>query len=302
MGTPGFAVTSLQYLLEAGYPIVGVVTAPDKPGGRGLKQLISSPVKLFAEEHKLNLLQPTNLKSKTFIEELRLLKADLQMVVAFRMLPEVVWSMPAKGTMNLHGSLLPAYRGAAPIHWAVIRGEAITGVTTFILQREIDTGQILAQREIPILDEDDTGTVHDRMMHVGAALVVASVDLITSGNFILKPQDDSKVSYAPKIHHEDGKINWGLSVREVYNLIRGMSPYPGAWTLLDGSECKIWKAGIYSGKVESTPGAIRLLEKKVIVQAADGEIELQEIQMAGKKRMKTQEFLNGYKIRNWSLT
>ena len=302
MGTPGFAVTSLQYLLEAGYPIVGVVTAPDKPGGRGMKQMISSPIKQFAEEHNLNLLQPTNLKAKLFIDELRSLKADLQVVVAFRMLPEVVWSMPSKGTMNLHGSLLPAYRGAAPIHWAVIRGEAITGVTTFMLQREIDTGQILAQREMSILDEDDTGTVHDRMMHVGAALVVASIDLIAIGNFTLKPQDDTKVSFAPKIHHEDGKINWGNSVMEVHNLIRGMSPFPGAWTLLDGSECKIWKASIYSAKVNMIPGTMRLLEKRLIVQAAGGEIELEEIQVAGKKRMKAQEFLNGYKVRNWSLT
>lgn len=302
MGTPGFAVTSLQYLMEAGYPIVGVVTAPDKPGGRGMKQMISSPVKQFAEEHNLKLLQPTNLKSKSFIDELRALQADLQVVVAFRMLPEVVWSMPSKGTMNLHGSLLPAYRGAAPIHWAVIRGEVITGVTTFMLQREIDTGEILAQREMAILDIDDTGAVHDRMMHIGAGLIVASVDMLAIGKFTLKPQDETKASFAPKIHHEDGKINWGLGVKDVYNLVRGMSPYPGAWTILDGTECKIWKASFYSSKVDSTPGTMRSQEKKLIVQAADGEVEFEEIQMAGKKRMKTQEFLNGYKIRNWSLT
>ena len=179
MGTPAFAVTSLQFLLEAGYPIVGVVTAPDKLGGRGMKQIISSPVKQFAVDHDLPVLQPGNLKSKDFLEKLKALKADLQVVVAFRMLPEAVWNMPPKGTLNLHGSLLPAYRGAAPIQWAVIRGETSTGVTTFLLQHEIDTGQILQLREIPILPDEDTGTLHDRMMLVGAGLVVSTVDEIS---------------------------------------------------------------------------------------------------------------------------
>lgn len=302
MGTPGFAVPSLQFLLEAGYPIVGVVTAPDKPGGRGMKQMISSPVKQFAIEHHLTILQPTNLKSKLFIQELRQLKADLQVVVAFRMLPEVVWNMPVRGTMNLHGSLLPAYRGAAPIQWAIIKGEKSTGVTTFLLQHEIDSGQILLQRPIPILDDDDTGSLHDRMMIAGAGLVVASVDLIANGNFKLLPQNETLVSHAPKIHHEDGHINWKSNVRDINNLIRGMSPYPGAWTLVDGTECKIWRSKSYSTLQVNEIGRMHKEGKSLIVQASDGEIELIEIQLAGKKRMAVQDFLNGYQVKNWSLT
>jgi len=302
MGTPAFAVASLQYLMEAGYPIVGVVTAPDKPGGRGMKQMISSPVKQFAVEYGLRLLQPANLKSKAFIAELRALKADLQVVVAFRMLPEIVWSMPSKGTMNLHGSLLPAYRGAAPIQWAIIRGEETTGVTTFLLQHEIDTGQILLQREIPILDEDDTGSLHDRMMTIGAGIVVASVDLISLGNFTPKLQDEAKVSHAPKIHHEDARIDWNKSSRDIYNLIRGMSPYPGAWTRLDDIECKIWKSEIFSSGTNSPAGTIRMEGKALVAATNDGEIKLMEIQPAGKKRMNVRDFVNGYTIRNWFLT
>lgn len=302
MGTPGFAVASLQFLMEAGYPIAGVVTAPDKPGGRGMKQMISSPVKQFATAHALTLLQPSNLKSKVFVAELKALQADLQIVVAFRMLPEVIWAMPPKGTMNLHGSLLPAYRGAAPIHWAVIRGEKITGVTTFLLQHQIDTGQILLQNEMPILKGDDTGSVHDRMMMIGAGLVVASADLITIGQYHLYDQDESKVSHAPKIHHEDGHIHWVSTSVDIYNLIRGMSPYPGAWTVLDGLECKIWKSIIYSAENNKNPGSMRIEGKSLIVQAMDGEIELLEIQMAGKKRMSVPDFINGYRIKNWFLT
>ncbi len=302
LGTPGFAVPSLQFLLEAGYPIVGVVTAPDKPGGRGMKQVISSPVKNFAAEHGLPILQPGNLKSKVFLKLLRGLKADLQVVVAFRMLPEVVWDMPFKGTMNLHGSLLPAYRGAAPIQWALIRGEKSTGVTTFLLQHEIDSGQILLQRALPILEEDDTGSLHDRMMIAGAGLVVASVDLLTLGQFALQPQDETLISHAPKIQHEHGHINWRSNVRDIHNLVRGMSPYPGAWTILDGLECKLWKSKIYSSQQAHEPGTMHKAGKSLIVQTYDGELELLEIQMAGKKRMNVQDFLNGYKVKNWSLT
>jgi methionyl-tRNA formyltransferase len=302
MGSPGFAVTTLQYLLDSGYPVVGVVTAPDKPGGRGMKEMISTAVKQFALAHHLRVLQPANLKSTSFLDELKSLEADLQVVVAFRMLPEVVWNMPSKGTINLHGSLLPAYRGAAPIHWAVIRGEISTGVTTFMLQREIDTGKVLLQRALPILPDDDTGAVHDRMMHIGAGLVIASIDLIASGMARLKDQDESQVSYAPKIHHEDGRIHWSHNTRDIYNLVRGMSPFPGAWTLLDGTECKIWKARIFSSQLTNKPGTLLQKGKTLLVQAIDGEIELLEVQMAGKKRMKVQDFLNGYKIKDWSLT
>lgn len=302
MGTPGFAVTSLQFLMDAGYPIIAVITAPDKPGGRGMKQMISSPVKQFALAHGLTILQPTNLKSKRFLATLQSLEADLQIVVAFRMLPEQVWSMPPKGTMNLHGSLLPAYRGAAPIHWAVIRGEKITGVTTFMLRHEIDTGGILLQREIPILPTDDTGSLHDRMAYIGAGLVVASADLIVSGQIRLKTQDETKASHAPKIHHEDGHIEWNQGVNSVYNLIRGMSPYPGAWALLDGETCKIWKVKKHHSPATGAPGTLRLDGKKLLIQAQDGELELEEIQLSGKRRMNTVDFINGYKIRDWSMS
>ena len=302
MGTPEFAVASLQILLDAGYGIAGVVTAPDKPGGRGMKQLISSPVKKFALEHHLPLLQPTNLKSQSFLDALKALKADLQVVVAFRMLPEVVWNMPPKGTLNLHGSLLPALRGAAPIHWAVIRGLRVTGVTTFLLQHEIDTGNILLQREIPILEEDTTGTLHDRMMHLGAGLVVATADLIASGHALSIPQDESKVSHAPKINHMDGHINWTVPATQIYNLIRGMAPYPGAWTILDGKECKIWKAAIHQTHAKSQPGAIRVEGKKLLAETGEGVLEILEVQQEGKRKMSARDFLNGYQIRTWFLT
>lgn len=302
MGTPDFAVTSLQYLVEAGYPVVGVITAPDKPGGRGMKQMITSAVKKFALEHELHLLQPTNLKSKSFQSQLKSLQADLHVVVAFRMLPESVWSMPRLGTMNLHGSLLPAYRGAAPIHWAIIRGEKNTGVTTFLLQHEIDTGKILLQREVPILESDDTGTLHDRMMYTGASLVVASVDQLASGTFSLLDQDNSKASHAPKIFHEDSHVDWNKPISAIYNHIRGMAPFPGAWTTLDGVECKILKSQIHSFKGDSTPGKLSLEGKHLLASGQDGVLEIMEVQMAGKRKMTVTDFLNGYKIRDWSLT
>lgn len=302
MGTPDFAVASLQYLLEAGYPIVGVITAHDKSGGRGMKEMITSAVKKYALEHNLPLLQPVNLKSKSFLNELKSLNADLQVVVAFRMLPEAVWNMPRLGTMNLHGSLLPAYRGAAPIQWAIIRGEKSTGVTTFLLQHQIDTGKILLQREIPILDDDDTGTLHNRMMYAGAGLVVATVDQLCSGKITSENQDESKASHAPKIFHHDGQINWNKSIHEIYNLIRGMAPYPGAWTTLDGIECKILKSKIHAFRSDSTPGQMSLYGKHVFVQTIDGVLEILEVQMAGKRKMNVTDLLNGYKIKDWSLT
>jgi len=226
MGTPEFAVPSLQYLIDAGYPVVGVITAPDKPGGRGMKQIISSPIKEYATTHGIPVLQPVNLKAKEFAAELSRLEADLQVVVAFRMLPEVIWKMPPMGTINLHGSLLPAYRGAAPIQWAIINGDQTTGVTTFRLQHAIDTGEILLQREIPILKEDDVATLHDRMKYIGASLVVSSVDLLSKGEAITMKQNSDLVSHAPKIFHEDAHIDWNQSATQIFNLIRGMSPYP----------------------------------------------------------------------------
>lgn len=301
MGTPAFAVPSLQILLEAGYPVAGVVTATDKTGGRGNKEILVSAVKKFALDNHLKLLQPDNLKSKGFLNELQELKADLQVVVAFRMLPEVVWNMPQFGTMNLHASLLPAYRGAAPINWAIINGETTTGLTTFLLKHEIDTGHILSQREMPILEEDDAGSLHDRMMIAGAGLVLGSVDMIATKNIITTPQNDNLASHAPKIHHQDGHIVWNRPMEEIQNLIRGMSPYPGAWTMLDGKELKIFKARKYSD-LQTKPTGILTMEKKMIVQAKDGEIELTEVQQSGKKRMPAEEFIRGYKVKDWQLT
>lgn len=267
-----------------------------------MKQMIESPVKQFALAHGLKLWQPTNLKSKEFAAELLAAKADLQVVVAFRMLPLSIWSMPSKGTINLHGSLLPAYRGAAPIQWAIIRGETTTGVTTFMLQQEIDTGAVLLQRAIPILNEDDAGSLHDRMMHVGAGLVVATVDQICEGTIQPKMQDDTKASHAPKIFHQDGHIDWKKSAVEINNLVRGLSPVPGAWSMLDEQEIKIWKTRVLEGRFDSVVGKMKLDRKSIHVQTGHGIIELMEVQPAGKRRMKIQDFINGYKIRNWSLT
>lgn len=302
MGTPDFAVPSLQFLLDAGYPIAGVVTAPDKTGGRGLKQKIISPVKKFAEAHQLTILQPVNLKSKKFLTQLKALKPDLQVVVAFRMLPEQVWNIPSLGTINLHGSLLPAYRGAAPIQWAIIKGGKMTGLTTFFLTHTIDTGNIICQLEIPILKNDTAGTLHDRMMQAGAGLLLGTVDLIVSGNAISIAQDESKISHAPKINHEISRIDWTADVENIYNLIRGMSPHPGAWSVIDNTEMKVFNARIYSDYRSNRPGTLRLFERKLLVQAGNGELEILDVQIAGKKRMSAEAFVNGMKIKDWLLT
>ena len=303
MGTPGFAVPALQYLLDAGYPVVGVITAPDKPGGRGMKQMITSPVKQFAEQHGLRVLQPVSLKSKVFKAELRSLQADLQVVVAFRMLPESVWAMPHLGTLNLHGSLLPAYRGAAPIQWAIIRGEKVTGVTTFLLRHEIDTGDILLQREIPILANDNASTLHDRMMQIGAGLVLATVDQLAAGIARPVPQHDALASHAPKIFHADARIDWTRTAAAVHNFIRGMSPYPGAWTTLDNLEFKILKAHPASAITDlSVPGKLILHGQALMAGTVNGWLELDEVQLTGKRRMTAREFVNGYRIKDWSAT
>lgn len=303
MGTPDFAVPSLQYLVEAGYPVVGVVTAPDKPGGRGMKQMISSPVKRFAEAKGLRVLQPPALKARSFVSALQDLKADLQVVVAFRMLPEIVWSMPRLGTLNLHGSLLPAYRGAAPIQWAIIRGESVTGVTTFMLQHAIDTGDVLLQRPVPILPDDNASRLHDRMMHVGAGLVLATVDLIASGSARPRPQQEDLASHAPKIFHADAAIDWNRPQQQVHDFIRGMSPYPGAWTLLDEQEWKILAARPVDFSMETPePGKLSADGQHLLAGTKDGWLELLEVQLQGKRRMEAREFLNGYRIRKWSLT
>lgn len=297
MGTPEFAVPSLDILYQNGYDIVGVITATDKQGGRGGKQLIQSAVKKYAVEKGIKVLQPKNLKAPEFLEELRSLQADLQVVVAFRMLPEVVWNMPPIGTINLHGSLLPAYRGAAPIHWAVINGEKETGVTTFFLKHEIDTGDMLMQEKLPIYPDDNTGNVHDRMMELGANVVLASVQKIDSKHYTLQPQDNSKVSKAPKIRTETCEINFDQTTDQVYNFIRGMSPFPTAWTTLEGKKLKVFKASKGVDAPLNEPGHFTTDGKKYLrFFTLDGYVDLEDLQLQGKKRMKIKDFLNGYKF------
>ncbi len=300
MGTPEFAVASLQALVEAGCTITGVVTAPDKPAGRGM-QLQQSAVKKYAVEKGLVVLQPEKLKSPHFLSALAALEADLQVVVAFRMLPEVVWSMPALGTINVHGSLLPQYRGAAPINWAIIRGEQETGVTTFKLQHAIDTGNILLQERIAITDAETAGTLHDKMKLAGAGLLVKTVQALAAGTLEEKPQvsiaDEASIKHAPKIFTETGKIDWNKPVAEVYNLIRGLSPYPAAFTLFDGKTLKIFAAHKKEEPPTHQPGAWDTDKKSYLRFACtDGYIEIKELQLEGKKRMQVADFLRGYRF------
>jgi methionyl-tRNA formyltransferase len=299
MGTPEFAVTSLNALVEAGCNIVAVITAPDKPAGRGM-ELQQSAVKKYAVSKNLPVLQPEKLKNPAFLEELKALKADLQICVAFRMLPEVVWNMPPMGTINLHGSLLPQYRGAAPINWAVINGEKETGVTTFKLQQEIDTGDILLQESFPIKETDTAGTIHDIMMHVGAGLLLKTVEGLADGSLREIPQllsTDQTLHHAPKIFTETCEINAAHSVEQVYNLIRGLSPYPAAFTFLKGKKLKIYRAE----KINTIPGqgvGEFSTDGKTYLHLAcsDGSLNLLEIQLEGKKRMLTEDFLRGYRF------
>jgi len=297
LGTPDFAVESLDALINAGKNIVAVVTAPDKPAGRG-QQLQASAVKICAEKHQIPLLQPSNLKDPTFIEQLKGYHADLQIVVAFRMLPEVVWNMPKLGTFNLHGSLLPNYRGAAPIHWAVINGEKETGVTTFFLKHEIDTGDLLFQEKEVINETDTTGDVYERLMKKGAQLVVKTVDAIEKNNYSPIPQIySSDLKTAPKLTKETGHIDWSKPGKEIYNLIRGLQPFPGAYTTLDNKTLKIQSAQfIPNNQVEkSIIGSYYSDGKNYLhFKVKDGEIAVLECQLEGKKKMKIDEFLRGY--------
>lgn len=297
MGTPDFAVPSLEILLENGYNIVGVITATDKYGGRGNKKLIESAVKKFAVSKGIKVLQPKNLKAPEFVEELRSLKADLQVVVAFRMLPVVVWDMPSIGTFNLHGSLLPKYRGAAPIHWAVIRGEKETGVTTFFLKHEIDTGDVLFQEKMEIGENETTGQVHDRMMHLGANVVLKTVKAIEKGDYELKPQDDSLVTKAPKLNKEICEISFDQSTEEVHNFIRGLSPFPAAWTTLDGQQLKLFSSTKEIIAHNFEPGKYLSDNKNYLkFSTKDGFVNIHELQLQGKRRMNIRDFLNGYKF------
>lgn len=306
MGTPEFAVESLRCLVEGGYKVVGVVTMPDKPVGRGHK-IQYSPVKQYALAQGLPLLQPEKLKDEAFLEALRAWKADLQIVVAFRMLPEVVWNMPRLGTFNLHASLLPQYRGAAPINWAVINGETETGVTTFFLKHEIDTGEVIRQVRVPIADTDNVGTVHDRLMALGGKLVVETVDDILNGTVRGIPQEEMKVEGglhpAPKIFKDTCRIDWSHSVKSIYDFVRGLSPYPAAWTELvqpDGQklQMKVFETGKMPGAADGcAPGTLRTDGKTYLrVAAADGWVDIRALQLPGKRRLATDEWLRGFHL------
>jgi len=302
MGTPAFAVASLDALVKSGCNIVGVVTAPDKPGGRGML-LQESAVKKYAMEHQLPVLQPEKLKNPAFIDELRTLKADLQIVVAFRMLPEVVWNMPAMGSVNLHGSLLPQYRGAAPINWAVMNGEKETGVTTFKLKHEIDTGDILLQESFPIAVDDDAGIVHDRMMELGAKVLVKTVVGLADGSIHEKAQSISKnlsedsLKHAPKIFTETCEINFNHTTAAVHNFIRGLSPYPAAFSFLHGKKIKVFTAKKIMTEPTHEPGIVHTDEKTFLYFACkDGYISVLNLQLEGKNRMPVQDFLRGYRF------
>lgn len=313
MGTPDFAVESLKALVENNYKVVGVITAPDKPAGRG-RQLSESAVKKYAVENNLNVLQPEKLKNPEFLAELESLKADLQIVVAFRMLPEIVWNMPPMGTFNLHASLLPQYRGAAPLNWAIINGESETGVTTFLLSHEIDTGQIIFQEKIGIGENDSVGDLHDRMMAIGSQLVLKTVDALAEGK--IEPIDQEKlienqdrIRQAPKIFKEDCLIDWTRDTESVRNLIRGLSPYPAAWTELVHSEkqeiltAKIYAAQTDNSAMPAAPGTLLTDGKKYLkIACTDGWLSITDIQLSGKKRMKTDELLRGFHdLENWQV-
>jgi methionyl-tRNA formyltransferase len=297
MGTPDFAVPSLDILVQNGYQIVGVVTAADKPGGRaGIQE---SAVKKYAVEHGLPLLQPLKLKDPAFVQALQDCKADLQVVVAFRMLPEVVWQMPRLGTLNLHGSLLPKYRGAAPINHAIINGEKETGVTTFFLQHEIDTGDVIQQRKIEIGPDETAGELHDRMMAVGAEVVLETVNAIRDGVVTTYPQPDAAATHAPKIFHQTCEINFDQPQQKVHDFIRGLSPYPCAWAKLkDGKTLKIIKAEVGEPVTDAVvPGTFTVPKKGLLtVKTQGGYLNILEVQLEGKRRMMAKELLNGYEV------
>ena len=304
MGTPDFAVASLQRLVENNFNIVGVITAPDKPAGRG-RNIQQSAVKTYAVSQDIKVLQPTKLKDETFLSELKALKADLQIVVAFRMLPEAVWNMPPMGTFNLHGSLLPKYRGAAPLNWAVINGDKETGVTTFKLKHEIDTGNIMFQEKIAIGADDNVGSIHDRLMELGANLVVKTVEAIASDTveFIDQEQliqEGQDSTHAPKIFKDDCLINWNAEGQQIKNLVRGLSPYPAAWTNLykDGKAsktAKIFEVDFVKADHSLDPGTVESDDKANIkVACTNGFIDIKMLQLSGKKRMTTEEFLRGF--------
>ena len=303
MGTPEFASTSLKRLVTEGYNIVAVVTTPDKPAGRGQK-LHESDVKLTAKELGLPILQPEKLRDESFLEAMRELNIDLGIVIAFRMLPEVVWAMPRLGTFNLHASLLPQYRGAAPINWAIINGEKRTGVTTFLLNHEIDKGAIIEQESVDILPEDNIGTLYDKLMNIGSELVTRTVDKLAEGNYTTIEQmhiDESTLKPAPKIFKEDGRIDWAKRGEDIINLVRGLSPYPAAWSAIynNGAECgsmKIFTARFEADSKSGNVGEVVTDAKSTFgVRCADGVVYFEDVQLAGKRRMAIKELLLGWR-------
>jgi methionyl-tRNA formyltransferase len=298
MGTPEFAVATLRTLVENEYEIVGVITAPDKPAGRGQK-LHESDIKKYADAQNLNILQPANLKEDKFIEELKALDANLQIVVAFRMLPEVVWKMPKYGTFNLHASLLPNYRGAAPIHWAIINGESQTGVTTFFIDQKIDTGAIILQDKIEIENDETVGNLHDRLMNIGSQLVLKTVKVIENGNAITRIQPKSQIQKtAQKLNKENCKIDWNMSVNDIYNKIRGLNPFPSAWCYLQDGEqtltIKVFDVEKANENHSKSIGSIESLKEALKVAVKDGYIFIKEMQLPGKRKMDVKSLLNGH--------
>lgn len=319
MGTPDFAVPTLERLIEKGYNVVGVITMPDKPIGRHQSQLQASPVKECALKHNIPVLQPERLKDEDFLEELKALKADLQIVVAFRMLPEAVWAMPRLGTFNLHAALLPQYRGAAPINWAIINGDRETGITTFFLDHQIDTGEVIQQERVPIGPDDNVEDVHDRLMSLGADLVAETVQNIIEGRIKPIPQEqmhtDEPLRPAPKIFRETCQIQWEKhTVDTAHNFVRGLSPYPGAWTTIvapDGKETvmKIYRTSKVAAGQErnATEASVPTLETSkngapsLGISMPGGTLLVEELQLAGKKRMRTEDFLRGTSLEGWRL-
>ena len=313
MGTPEFAVASLQQLVEGGYNVVAVVTQPDKPVGRHQEQLQPSQVKQYAVAHGIPVLQPVKMKDPEFVEELRSYKADLQVVVAFRILPEIVWAMPRFGTFNVHAALLPQYRGAAPINWAVINGETETGVTTFFLDKNIDTGRIIMQKHFPIPDEADVEYVYDGLMHLGADIAIETIDKmlenngniesIAQGDFSQFSEDELKP--APKIFKETCQINWKLPAKRVYDFVRGLSPYPGTWTNMEEngkqSVLKIFKTAKTSATGDEEVGSVKVEKGRLYVMCGDAWLEILELQIAGKKRMNARDFLNGMRDKTFQM-
>lgn len=308
MGTPDFAVATLKTLQENRFNIVGVVTVPDKPAGRG-QQIQESAVKKYASSQHLNILQPVSLKDPLFVEQLQQLEADLFVVVAFRMLPEIVWAMPPKGTINLHGSLLPKYRGAAPINWAIINGDSETGVTTFFIEKEIDTGKVIDQEKVAIGNNDNVGKIHDALMEIGASLMLKTVDQIKDGTAKAIPQDDFKnslISHAPKIFKETTRINFSQNALAVHNFVRGLDPYPGAWCLLKNKKTgeqktfKLFESSVSEIKSD-LDAPFGSSKEGLLIPTQDFYLNIKEIQMEGKRRMDHKAFLAGNTIEDWEI-